>query len=139
MSATVTLKVIEGPLYGAEYVYRVPILCAVGRSSDCELRLPNDDPHLTVSRHHCLLEIDPPLVRVCDLGSLNGTFVNGEPIGRRDRRGRPDDYFMPGAPDHPLKDGDALRVGDTVFRVAVGAGETDGERAPCAAACEEVC
>jgi pSer/pThr/pTyr-binding forkhead associated (FHA) protein len=78
-------------------------------------------------------------VRVCDLGSLNGTFVNGVCVGRRDLRSRPDDYFTPGVPDHPLGDGDELRVGDTVFRAAVGVGEADGERAPCAAACGEAC
>jgi pSer/pThr/pTyr-binding forkhead associated (FHA) protein len=123
MSATVTLKIVAGPLRGAEFVYRLPALCSVGRGPDCSLRLPNDDAHRTVSRHHCLLEIDPPGVRVSDQGSLNGTFVNGEPIGA----------------DHALADGDELRMGEVVFRVGVRVWEEDGERAPCEPVCEAVC
>jgi len=139
MSATVTLKVTQGPLDGAEFVYRLPTLCSVGRARDCSLQLPNDDWHRTVSRHHCLLEIDPPAVRVCDLGSLNGTFVNDEPIGRRDPRCRLDDFFIPCVPDHALEDGDELRVGENVFQVCVHTEAEDGELAPCGSAREMAC
>jgi pSer/pThr/pTyr-binding forkhead associated (FHA) protein len=137
MSATVTLKVVEGPLCGAEFTYSRAALCSVGRSQDCSLQLPNEDWNRTVSRRHCLLEIDPPLVRVCDLGSLNGTFVNGEPIGRRDLRSRLDDVTAPICPDHVLADGDELRVGDNVFRVQVCVDERESEsdeQSPCVAA-----
>ena len=58
----------------------------LGRSTDCDPRLPDDDRHRMVSRHHCMLDVNPPQVRVRDFGSLNGTFVNGTMIGRR----RPD-------------------------------------------------
>jgi len=139
MSATVTLKVTQGPLDGAEFVYRLPTLCSVGRARDCSLQLPNDDWHRTVSRHHCLLEIDPPEVRVCDLGSMNGTFVNGEAIGKREPRNLLDAFCTPSAPDRPLGDGDELRVGDTVFRVSVCVEKGDDERAPCLSSSEEVC
>jgi pSer/pThr/pTyr-binding forkhead associated (FHA) protein len=142
MSATVTLKVVEGPLSGAEFVYRRPALCSMGRSQDCSLRLPNDDQNRTVSRRHCLLEIDPPTVRVCDLGSLNGTFVNGVPIGRRDLRGRIDDFAAPLAPDHGLADGDELRVGENVFLVTVCVEEDKpaaDEGQPCLVEHQQVC
>lgn len=46
----------------------------VGRESDCHLR-PNSD---LVSRHHCVFTIDDFTVRLRDLGSTNGTMVNGE-------------------------------------------------------------
>ena len=46
----------------------------VGRESDCHLR-PNSD---LVSRHHCVFTIDDYTVRLRDLGSTNGTMVNGE-------------------------------------------------------------
>jgi pSer/pThr/pTyr-binding forkhead associated (FHA) protein len=119
MSVTVTLKVVEGPLCGAEFTYSRAALCSMGRSHDCSLQLPNDDRNRTVSRRHCLLEIDPPMVRVCDLGSLNGTYVNGRPIGRRNLLSRIDDLDPPLGPDHALANGDELRVGENVFRVAV--------------------
>jgi len=46
----------------------------VGREEDCHLR-PNSD---LVSRHHCVFTVDDFSVRLRDLGSTNGTFVNGE-------------------------------------------------------------
>jgi eukaryotic-like serine/threonine-protein kinase len=141
MSATVTLNVVEGPLSGAEFVYRQPTLCRVGRGQDCSLRLPNDILNGTVSRHHCLLEIDPPLVRVCDLGSLNGTFVNGRCIGQRGPQSRVADFGAPSGADHALADGDELRVGENVFRVCVSTDEgetTNHKRLLCLAAHQEV-
>lgn len=45
----------------------------VGREADCDLRL--DDPGL--SRHHAAFEPMAGGARVTDLGSSNGTFVNG--------------------------------------------------------------
>lgn len=45
----------------------------VGREQDCHLR-PNSD---LVSRHHCVFSIDDYAVRLRDLGSTNGTLVNG--------------------------------------------------------------
>ena len=131
MSATVTLKVVQGPQRGAEFAYRLATLCTVGRGQDCSLRLPNDVLNSTVSRHHCLLEIDPPLVRVCDLGSLNGTFVNGEPLGQREPHGRIADLGVPFAPDYALEDGDELRVGENVFRVCVDVAKEEAELVPC--------
>ena len=129
MSATVSLRAIHGPLRGAKFVYRSPMLCSVGRARDCAIQLPNDYLNCTVSRHHCLLEIDPPLVRVCDLGSLNGTFVNGERIGQRDSQACVEDLLVPTDPAQELEDGDELRIGENVFEVGVTA---DKE-------CEELC
>ena len=48
----------------------------VGREQDCHLR-PNSD---MVSRHHCVFSIDDYGVRLRDLGSTNGTRVNGEAL-----------------------------------------------------------
>eukprot|EP00475_Leptophrys_vorax_P020161 TRINITY_DN27597_c4_g1_i2.p1 TRINITY_DN27597_c4_g1~~TRINITY_DN27597_c4_g1_i2.p1 ORF type:complete len:319 (-),score=-15.88 TRINITY_DN27597_c4_g1_i2:174-1130(-) len=48
----------------------------VGREQDCHLR-PNSD---LVSRHHCVFMIDDYAVRLRDLGSTNGTRVNGMPL-----------------------------------------------------------
>lgn len=48
----------------------------IGREHDCQLR-PNSE---LVSRHHCAFTVDSFSVRLRDLGSTNGTFVNGERI-----------------------------------------------------------
>jgi predicted component of type VI protein secretion system len=48
----------------------------IGREEDCHLR-PNSE---LVSRHHCVFTTDDFTVRVRDLGSTNGTLVNGERI-----------------------------------------------------------
>ncbi len=48
----------------------------IGREQDCHLR-PNSE---LVSRHHCVFTTDEFGIRVRDLGSTNGTFVNGERV-----------------------------------------------------------
>lgn len=55
--------------------------CLIGRSSECNVAL--DDPGL--SRRHALVEhVRRNTYRVRDLGSTNGTFVDGEVIGERE-------------------------------------------------------
>lgn len=48
----------------------------VGRGKDCHLR----PTHTDVSRHHCVLILSDDMVTIRDLGSSNGTFVNGKRI-----------------------------------------------------------
>ncbi|WP_214108110.1 FhaA domain-containing protein [Acrocarpospora catenulata] len=50
----------------------------LGRGTDCDLRLV--DPG--VSRHHAELRVEGQQVVLVDLGSTNGTFVNGQPVRR---------------------------------------------------------
>ncbi|NNJ26336.1 FHA domain-containing protein [Alienimonas chondri] len=52
----------------------------VGRGTDAGLRISSR----RVSRSHCRLTVDGSVVRVRDLGSRNGTFVNGEGVGDSD-------------------------------------------------------
>ncbi|SMD22840.1 protein kinase domain-containing protein [Kibdelosporangium aridum] len=119
MTATVTLRLIKGQLDRTEYVFDERTTCILGRADDCVPRLPSDESHRTVSRHHCLLDINPPDVRVRDLGSLNGTFVNGEKIGQREARQTPEEGATVSFPEHDLTDGDEIRLGQTVFRVDI--------------------
>ncbi|MCG0283697.1 FHA domain-containing protein [Streptomyces sp. PSAA01] len=54
-----------------------------------------------------------------DFGSLNGTYVNGEEIGQRRRGLTLEEAAADSYPEHDLKDGDRIRLGDTVFRVHI--------------------
>ncbi|MEN0109728.1 MAG: FHA domain-containing protein [Planctomycetota bacterium] len=68
----------------------------IGRSKECTLRAASD----AISRRHCELEKTDDGLVARDLGSRNGTLVNGERI----------------AGDRLLKTGDRLRIGPLEFR-----------------------
>jgi hypothetical protein len=119
MTATVTLRLIKGRLDRTEYVFDERTTCILGRADGCAPRLPSDEYHRTVSRHHCLLDINPPDARIRDFGSLNGTFVNGEKIGQREADQTPEEGAALPFPEHDLTDGDEIRLGETVFRVDI--------------------
>jgi hypothetical protein len=67
----------------------------IGRLPDCAVTL--SDPQ--VSRHHAEVRPSEEGYRVFDLGSMNGTLVNGTRVG-----------------EHALQDGDVIRVGATSIR-----------------------
>ena len=69
----------------------------IGRADDCQLR-PRSD---RISRHHAVILVEEGYVAVRDLGSTNGTHVNGERIEG----------------DRELKSGDHLTVGPLEFDV----------------------
>jgi eukaryotic-like serine/threonine-protein kinase len=119
MTSTVTLRLVEGRLDRTEYVYDERTTCVLGRADECVPRLPDDDFHRTISRHHCLLDINPPDARIRDFGSLNGTYVNGRKIGQRKANQSPEEAAALRFPEHDLADGDEIRLGKTVFRVAI--------------------
>lgn len=48
----------------------------VGRRQDCDFCVPL----MVVSRRHCQITMDEDIVNIRDLGSRNGTFVNGERV-----------------------------------------------------------
>ncbi len=119
MSERITLTVIRGSLEGKEYVFEDNAWCVIGRAEDCDIRLPRDFGQMDVSRHHCLLEIAPPSIRARDLGSLHGTYVNGESIGQRSRNQLPEEADLGSCMAHELNSGDELQVGNTLFRVNI--------------------
>ena len=53
-------------------------LTILGRGTDCDLRLVDAG----VSRHHAELRVEDGEIVLVDLGSTNGTFVDGQPIRR---------------------------------------------------------
>lgn len=119
MPSRVTLKVHKGKLAGSSYVFGERTTALLGRGKECAIQLPLDEEHQIISRMHCLLDINPPDVRIRDFGSLNGTSVNGLRIGSRKKdqsvsKGREKQY-----PEHDLKHGDTIQLGDTVFHVEI--------------------
>ena len=69
----------------------------IGRAPEAELRVQ----HASVSRRHAAIRIDDGVLRVSDLGSHNGTRVNGELV----------------ADTRTLASGDVVGVGDIVLVV----------------------
>lgn len=66
------------PLEGGDPVNLEKDLTLVGRKEDCDLRLN----HKSVSKLHCVLVKSDGMLLVRDLGSTNGTRVNGQRIRR---------------------------------------------------------
>jgi pSer/pThr/pTyr-binding forkhead associated (FHA) protein len=115
----VVLTVLNGELRGRAFVFDKPMRCVIGRSRDCEICLAKTSAFAGVSRHHCVMEINPPHVCICDLGSLNGTFINEERVG-----GRTGERLSEQTSDYEhvcleLRNDDVLRVGDINFRVSI--------------------
>jgi pSer/pThr/pTyr-binding forkhead associated (FHA) protein len=123
MSVEVCLTITRGLSEGKAFVFHEHTVGAIGRGDDCLLRLPSNLAHMDVSRHHCQLLIEPPSIRVRDLGSRNGTYVNGANIGQRARGLTPEAGSAVAMPERPLQEGDELRVGGTIFRVTIRGGE----------------
>jgi hypothetical protein len=68
-----------GPDGSTQRTYEISTpLIILGRGTDCDLRLV--DPG--VSRHHAEIRVEDGEVVLVDLGSTNGTFVNGQPVRR---------------------------------------------------------
>ncbi len=84
---------------GAEYPLPVGVERIIGRSSQAAISFPND---AQVSTEHARVVFDSHGVQIKDLGSSNGTFVNGIPITSAN-----------------LVDGDLVRVGTTQLQLSV--------------------
>jgi pSer/pThr/pTyr-binding forkhead associated (FHA) protein len=127
MVARITLTAENGPLKGKDYVFTRNQRCLVGRSKDCDFQLPEVFVFMTVSRHHCLLDVDPPRISVLDLGSRNGTYINGQRICPYED---PDGFggaLDASSAQYELVDGDELRLADMAFTVHVNGVAQPGE------------
>jgi hypothetical protein len=117
-AARVTLTVEGGKHQGKQFDFDTRTTCLAGRSDGCRIRLTDDPSSPFISRYHCLFDIDPPAIRVQDLGSRNGTYVNGDNIGRR--AGAPVAEPADGlALEYALADGDEITLGGIPLRVHV--------------------
>lgn len=88
----------------------------LGRMPECHLCVPGDPQ---VSRHHFLLEACPPKASLRDLGSLNGTHVNGRKIGGRKKDETPEQGAKRQHPTIDLNDGDRIVVGQSSVQVKI--------------------
>jgi hypothetical protein len=116
MSGIVRLTVKEGVMRGKEFVFDVHDTFLFGRMDECHACLPDD---VRVSRHHFILEANPPDARIRDLGSLNGTYVNNTRYGGRKSHETPEEGAKRRYPQVDLRDGDEIKVGKTVLHVKV--------------------
>jgi pSer/pThr/pTyr-binding forkhead associated (FHA) protein len=96
------LVVQEGPGTGAQHPVDGDV--TIGRDEGVDLQLPDK----TISRRHAALRIEGETGVVEDLGSSNGTFVNGARIEDPTR----------------LREGDSLQMGATLLEVRSARGET---------------
>ena len=92
----VKLKVLGGAKSGLEIPLKKDEF-TIGRSSECTLRAGSD----AISRKHCIIRLGRSTIKIADLGSRNGTFVNGKRIDQ----------------ETPLSSGDEVRVGPLRFEV----------------------
>jgi pSer/pThr/pTyr-binding forkhead associated (FHA) protein len=72
----------------------------IGRGADCDLRLRVS----SISRHHCLIRLGSDDATLVDLGSSNGTFVNGKRVRSQAN----------------LASGDELLIGSCRFLIELG-------------------
>ncbi|MFD3516733.1 FHA domain-containing protein [Streptomyces sp. NPDC058657] len=112
LSDLAQLQVVAGPDAGGVHLLHGGQI-RVGRSLDADV--PLDDPD--VSRLHCAVTLgDDGRVTVADLGSTNGTTLDGRDVGPREVR------LAPGA---------LLRIGESALRLAQpGAHESALSTAP---------
>src|SRR5277367_6567957 len=98
------LRFISGKYQGGEFPIATDKQILVGRSSDLDMVLVED----MVSRKHARIAMQGEQIWIEDLGSTNGTFVNGEKI----KRAR-------------LKEGDRVLIGTSILKVIAGDGSAD--------------
>jgi hypothetical protein len=90
------LRFISGKYQGGEFPLRMNREIIIGRSSDLDMVLVED----MVSRKHAKISTTDTEVYIQDLGSTNGTFVNGEKVTRS-----------------RLEEGDRILVGTSIIKM----------------------
>jgi pSer/pThr/pTyr-binding forkhead associated (FHA) protein len=113
----VTLKVIEGAKSGAKVSVKKNEFF-IGRSQECHLCAGSS----AVSRKHCVILRNDNRVSIKDLGSRNGTLVNGVKIEG----------------ETELVSGDEIIVGPLKFLVTISTGIANAKRAEVKSVAEAV-
>lgn len=92
------LRVVRGKPAGKTLVFG-PGNYLMGRGDECHVRFNSD----WVSRQHCLMRVRDSEAVLSDLGSRNGTLINGRLC----------------EPEQPLSHGDQLQIGPVTFEVVL--------------------
>ena len=95
------LRFISGKYQGGEFPLKLNRQVTIGRSSELDMVLVED----MVSRKHAKITVAPGKILIEDLGSTNGTFVNGEKV----RQAR-------------LKEGDRILIGTSILKLVAQEG-----------------
>ena len=95
-SKAYALKFISGKYQGGEFPLKQDKQIVIGRSSELDMVLVED----MVSRKHAKIMIANGAITIEDLGSTNGTFVNGEKV----KQAR-------------LKEGDRILIGTSILKL----------------------
>ncbi|MBW2733708.1 MAG: DUF4388 domain-containing protein [Deltaproteobacteria bacterium] len=103
------LRFISGKYQGGEFPLRPSAELIIGRSSDLDMVLVED----MVSRKHAKISTDNDQIVIQDLGSTNGTFVNGEKVKRV-----------------RLREGDRILIGTSIIKLVTTDGETAAAAVP---------
>jgi len=96
------LRFISGKYQGGEFPLRMNREIIIGRSSDLDMVLVED----MVSRRHAKISSNEQEVYIQDMGSTNGTFVNGEKVRVSE-----------------IKDGDRILIGTSIIKLVTMSGE----------------
>jgi len=86
------------PLEGGNAIDLTRDLTVVGRKEDCDLRLD----HKSISKFHCVIVKMENTLILRDLGSTNGTMLNGKKVRRA-----------------TLKNNDCLNIANLPFRIQI--------------------
>jgi hypothetical protein len=97
------LKFISGKYQGGEFPLKPNKQVVIGRSSELDMVLVED----MVSRKHAKIAVQGAKITIEDLGSTNGTFVNGEKV----RTAR-------------LKEGDRILIGTSILKLVVAGADS---------------
>ena len=96
----IKLTVMEGPHKGRKFTFASHDTFLVGRSKHAHFRLSAKDRYF--SRIHFMVEVNAPRCRLLDMGSRNGTYVNGKRVSKVN-----------------LKAGDKIKAGRTILLVSM--------------------
>jgi len=107
------LEVTEGSLKGERFIFEEEGAYIIGRSKHCALQISNDQD-MRISRQHLLVILGSNVARIRDLGSKNGTILNGKLIPSGELTEAPE---VEGVSDRVIVVGDTILLGDTTLQV----------------------